>query len=70
METVTCEYCGKSLPKDEAVYCEDSEIYACPDCADEHLVKCERCGAVIEIYDAHRGFNGYLCEHCHDDLFG
>ena len=70
METVKCEYCGKTLPKEEAVYCEDSDIYACPDCADEHLTECERCGALIDRDDAYEGFDGYLCEYCHDDLFG
>ena len=70
METVTCEYCGKTLPKDKAVYCEDSGIYACPDCAEEHLVTCERCGALIDRDGAYSGYDGYLCEYCHDDLFG
>ena len=70
METVKCEYCGKTLPKEEAVYCEDSDIYACTECADEHFTECERCGAVIDRDDAYQGFDGYLCECCHDDLFG
>ena len=70
METVKCEYCGKELPKDQATFCEDSGIYACPDCAEENLVTCERCGMLIDRDDAYRGFGGYLCEYCHDDLFG
>ena len=70
METVQCEYCGKTLPKWQAEYSEDADIYACPDCADEHLVTCERCGALIDRDNAYRGFDGYLCECCHDDLFG
>ena len=70
METVECEYCGKTLPKDEATHYEAADIYACHDCADEHLVECERCGAKIDRDDAYRGFDGYLCECCHDDLFG
>ena len=70
MDTVKCEFCGETLPKDEAVYCEDSENYACPECADEYLVTCERCGALIDRDNAYRGYDGYLCEYCHDDLFG
>ena len=69
METVTCEYCGRQLPKDEATYYEDADVYACPDCAEEYLTTCERCGAVVSYDDAFRGFDGYLCEYCHDDLF-
>ena len=69
METVECEYCGKTLPKDKATFCEIEGFYACPDCADEHLVNCERCGTLIDRKDAYRSYNGYLCECCHDDLF-
>lgn len=70
METITCEYCGKSLPKDEAVYVESADIYLCPECADDQLVTCERCGERILRDDAYQGFDGHLCENCHDDLFG
>ena len=70
METVKCDFCGKTINKEEAVYCEDYDCYACPDCAEEHLTRCERCGTLIPIDDAYRGFDGYLCECCHDDLFG
>ena len=70
METVTCEYCGKTLPKSEAIEGEYFNIYACPDCAKEHLVYCERCGEVMDRENANNGFGGYLCEYCHDDLFG
>jgi ribosomal protein S26 len=70
METVICEYCGKEVPKDEATFCEGAGFYACPDCADEYLVTCERCGDVIVRGEAYSGFDGYLCECCHDDLFG
>lgn len=70
METVICEYCGKELPKDEAVYIESADIYLCPDCAEDETVTCERCGERILRDDAYKGFDGYLCEYCHDDLFG
>jgi len=70
METVKCDYCGKTLPKDEATYCEYNDTYACPDCADENLVTCERCGETIDRESAYNGFGGYLCDICHDDLFG
>lgn len=70
METVICNFCGKELPKSEATYCESAGIYACPECADEELVTCERCGDVIYRDNAYEGFSGYLCEICHDDLFG
>ena len=69
MDTVTCEYCGKTLPKVDAK-CTDEGTYACPECAVKNLVKCERCGAIIDYGNAYRGFDGYLCECCHDDLFG
>ena len=70
METVICEYCGKELPKDEAVYVESADIYFCPDCADDELVTCERCGEKITRDDAYHTAYGWLCEYCHDDLFG
>lgn len=70
METVKCDYCGKTLPKDEATYCEYNDTYACHDCADENLVTCERCGETIDRESAYNGFGGYLCDICHDDLFG
>lgn len=70
METVICEYCGKSLPKSEAVYIESAEIYLCPECAEDETVVCERCGERILRDDAYRGLDGYLCEYCHDELFG
>ena len=69
METVSCEYCGKEVPKNEATFYEDAGTYFCPDCAEKYLTHCERCGNVIAREDAYRGFDGYLCECCHDDLF-
>lgn len=69
METVICENCGKELPKSEATYYEDADIYFCPECAKECLTTCERCGAVIAYDDSYRGFDGRLCEYCHDELF-
>ena len=70
MDTVVCVYCGKTLPKNEATYCEDAGFYACPDCADKYLVECERCGTLIDRDNAYRVNDGYLCECCYDDLFG
>lgn len=70
METVTCELCGKTLPKSEAHYDEDGGFYVCDDCWTDEYVDCERCGAHIPIDDAYKGFGGHLCECCHDDLFG
>ena len=68
METVKCDYCGKTLPKEEAY--EYNDIYVCPDCRSEFFVRCERCDDLIPIEDAHIGFGGYLCEYCYDELFG
>ena len=71
MEHVECEYCGKTLPEKEATFSEITGIYACPQCAEKHLVKCERCGDVIDRDCAYLYVSGgYLCECCHDDLFG
>ena len=70
MTTVICENCGMELPKDEAFYWEDAGYYYCPDCADECLTTCERCGAVIDYDCSYQGFDGRLCDICHDDLFG
>ena len=68
METVTCEYCGKTLPREKAFLYGD--VFVCPDCRSEFFVRCERCDDLIHIDDAYRGLYGYLCEYCHDDLFG
>jgi len=70
METVECNYCGKTLPKSEATFCECDGTYACPDCAEENLVTCERCGEILDRSCAYKGLHGHLCEYCHDDLFG
>ena len=70
MEIVICEYCGKELPKSGAVYIESAEIYLCPECAVDQTVVCEHCGERILRDDAYQGFDGHLCEYCHDDLFG
>ena len=70
METIECEYCGRTLPISEATFCESVGIYACPECAHKELVTCERCGDVIDRHIAHLGFSGYLCDICYDDLFG
>ena len=70
METVNCEYCGRTLPRSEATYCESADVYVCPECAEKELVTCERCDDLIHIDEAYRGYDGYLCECCHDDLFG
>lgn len=69
METVECEYCGKTLPKDEATYYEAAGIYACPDCAKSELTYCSRCGEMISIDDSSPSAYGRLCESCYDDLF-
>ena len=69
MSTVECEYCGKTLPKDEATYYEAAGIYACPDCAKSELTYCSRCGEMISIEDSSPSAYGRLCESCYDDLF-
>ena len=71
METVKCDYCGKTLPKSEATYCEEGDFYACPDCAEENLVTCERCGMLIDRGDAYYDYRsgGHLCDYCHDELY-
>ena len=70
METIECEYCGRTLPISEATYYEDAGVYVCPECAHKELVTCERCGDIIDRDNAYQGFSGYLCDICHDDLFG
>lgn len=70
METVKCEYCGKNLPKEDAVFFENEGIYVCKDCVDEHFVECDRCGELIDADMASQTSYGYLCDCCHDDLFG
>ena len=70
MEYVKCEYCGKILPKSEATYYEAADIYACPECAEDELTTCARCGDVVSYDDSYRTGYGRLCECCHDDLFG
>lgn len=68
METVKCEYCGKTMPKDKAnEYC---GVYVCDDCLSEFFVRCERCDDLVHIDDAYSTHYGYLCDCCHDDLFG
>ena len=68
METVICEYCGKELPKAEAT--EYGDIYLCPDCADEYLTTCDRCGDKVSYDDSYSTPYGRLCECCHGDLYG
>ncbi len=68
METVICEYCGKSIPKDKAN--EYGDVYVCDDCLSEFFVRCERCGERILRDDSYSTPYGRLCECCHDDLFG
>ena len=70
METVICECCGKELPKEEACYIEGGGYYVCPECRENEFTVCDRCGDIIERDSAYQGFDGYLCECCHDDLFG
>ena len=70
METITCEICGAEIDRDNAHYYEDGGYYVCPKCHDEHFVTCERCGAKIPLDDSRTGTNGYLCEYCHDELYG
>ena len=71
METIKCEICGKEIPKEGAYQVgEDSGVFVCEECYKNKCVKCSRCGEIIFYYDAYQGFDGYLCECCHDDLFG
>ena len=70
METIKCELCGKTLTAADNHYYDDGGYYVCDDCWESEFVDCERCDAHIHIDDAHRGYDGYLCECCHDDLFG
>ena len=69
-ERVFCDCCGRSVSKADATYYEGAGVYYCPDCAEENLTHCERCGEVISLDDSYEGFDGRLCECCHDDLFG
>ena len=52
METVNCEYCGKTLPKDKAN--EYGDVFVCDDCVSEFFVRCERCDDLVHIDEAHR----------------
>jgi hypothetical protein len=70
METIKCELCGKTLTAANNHYYDDGGYYVCDDCWESMFVDCERCDAHILIDDAYRGNDGYLCECCHDDLFG
>ena len=70
MEAITCELCGKTLTAADNHYYDDGGYYVCDDCWKSKFVECERCGDHILIDDAYRYADGYLCEYCHDDLFG
>ena len=70
METIKCELCGKTLTAADNHYYDDGGYYVCDDCWESKFVDCERCDAHILIDDAYSGYDGYLCECCHDDLFG
>ena len=70
MNTKKCEICGKEIPSGEAIYYEAGDYFVCKECWKDEFVECERCGDIISRDEAHRGFDGYLCECCHDDLFG
>ena len=71
-----------SLNPDRALHKDDRNLMADPlrgqwagspgdtECYKNKCVKCSRCGDIIFYYDAYQGFDGYLCECCHDDLFG
>jgi len=37
---------------------------------EDDFVTCERCGDRIPRDEAYRGYDGYLCDCCHGDLFG
>lgn len=70
MNTIKCEICGKEIPSGEAIYYEAGDYFVCDKCWEDEFVECERCGDIILRDEAHKGFDGYLCECCHDDLFG
>ena len=70
MNTIKCEICGKEIPSGEAIYYEAGDYFVCKECWEDEFVECERCGDIILRDDAFQGFDGYLCECCHDDLFG
>ena len=70
MNTIKCEICGKEVPENEAHYYEDGGYHVCEDCWKDEFVECERCGERIPRDEAYQGFDGHLCEYCHDDLFG
>ena len=70
METIKCEICGKTLTAADNHYYDEGGYYVCDDCWESEFVECERCGDRILRDDAHSGLDGYLCEYCHDDLFG
>ncbi len=71
MDTVVCEYCGKTLPKNEAYQVgEGSGVFVCQECFENECVECDRCGEMIFNDNAHRTYIGTLCESCYDDLFG
>ena len=70
MNTIKCEICGKEIPSGEAIYYEAGDYFVCEECWEDKFVECERCGNIIPRDDAYSGYDGYLCECCHDDLFG
>ena len=37
---------------------------------DDDYVTCERCGERVLYDEAYHGYSGWLCDCCHDDLFG
>ena len=49
MKTFICENCGKLLPTDEALHCEDCHRRYCEDCA-KKLALCE-CSGELSYYN-------------------
>lgn len=68
MKNIRCDICGRLVPEDNVERYND--LSYCPDCANELLTTCDRCGAVVKYEDVTKTYFGYLCECCYDELFG
>ena len=65
----TCEYCGDSTYRDDAVYIESEQSYYCEYCADNHFTTCEYCGKLYANDTMTEIDRSNYCEDCLSDNF-
>lgn len=66
-EARICDYCGRTLEKDEGTFVNDELL--CDECVEDHCTTCDHCGETIWTVNCVTDSEHFLCQDCYDEHY-